>query len=243
MRHLEIARPTGRAHLERVPTGWSVDLELAADEDGAMDLLRAAIGAVREAGGGVLRHWARAGDPVSVAASQSLGLALTRELHQLRRPLPVEETWDLDVRPFVPGADEAAWLDVNNRAFRWHPEQGGWTLEDLQARMAEPWFDPRGFLLHEVDGRLAGFCWTKAHRAVSPPLGEIYVIAVDPDFSGRGLGRALTLAGLDHLFTSGLGVGMLYVEGTNEAALRLYDGLGFERHHIDLGFAIEVPGS
>jgi mycothiol synthase len=241
MRQVEIVRPSGRAHLERVPSGWSVDLDHPKEVDDATDVLRAAIDAVRDDGGGLLRHWARAGDPVASAASTALGLTVERELLQLRRPLPVAEPWDLEVRPFVIGQDEAAWLEVNNRAFEWHPEQGHWTPEDLEARFTEPWFDPAGFLLHEADGRLAGFCWTKQHRDEAPPLGEIYVIAVDPSAGGRGLGRSLTLAGLDHLHRAGLDVGMLYVDGTNEAGRRLYDQLGFTLHHTDRSYTIEVP--
>jgi mycothiol synthase len=237
MRHLEIGREGGRARLDRVPTGWSIDLAGIGDADAATALLQTALEAVAAQGGGLARHWVRGGDPAASAASERLGLVEERQLHQLRRPLPVDEPWSLDVRPFVVRQDEEAWLAVTNRAFEWHPEQGGWDRGDLEARMAEPWFDPAGFLLHEAGGHLVGFCWTKTHRSEDPPLGEIYVIAVDPAAGRRGLGRPLTLAGLDHLHrVDGMRVGMLYVDGDNAAGLRLYEGLGFELHHTDTSF-------
>jgi mycothiol synthase len=118
------------------------------------------------------------------------------------------------------------------------------TLEDMRAKTAEPWFDADGFLLHERDGRLAGFCWTKIHRADSrrgdPPMGEIYAIAVDPDFHGQGIGGPMTLAGLDWLAQQDLDVGMLYVEADNHAAVRTYERLGFTVHHIDRAFTRDV---
>jgi len=204
-------------------------------------LLEQALEVVAEDGGGHVHWWVFEATPAHYALAEQFGLREGRMLYQLRRPLPVGEPYELDVRPFVVGQDEEAWLACNNRAFRHHPEQGGWDLETLRARQDEPWFDPSGFLLHERDGRLAGFCWTKVHSDHEPLLGEIYVIAVDPDFHGHGLGRSLTLAGLDHLSGKGVPVGMLYVDAENTAALQLYRSLGFTRHHTDRAFVGDVP--
>jgi len=172
---------------------------------------------------------AAADDAVDRAARHA-GFHCTRELLQLRRPLPITDTTEVPVRTYRP-ADAGAWLDVNNRAFAWHPEQGGWTLAQLHATQAEPWYDPAGFLVHEApDGRLDAFCWTKVHGDVDPPVGEIFVIAVDPAAHGAGLGRALVVAGLTHLQQHGLHHAMLYVEADNAPALQLYDALGFTVH-------------
>jgi mycothiol synthase len=166
--------------------------------------------------------------------ASAAGFTLTRAILEIRRRLPVTDIRrdglaTLSTRPFRPGTDdETRWLEVNNRTFSWHPEQGGWTLDDLHARMAEPWFDPDGFRLHEQDGRLAAFCWTKRHDDESPPAGEIFVIGVDPDFQSHGLGAPMTLAGLDWLADHGLTVGMLWVESDNRPALRVYARLGFK---------------
>ena len=146
----------------------------------------------------------------------------------------------LPTRPFRPGEDEEAWLVVNNRAFETHPEQGNWDRATLEEREQEPWFDPRGFLVLEAEGRMAGSCWTKVHAHTEPPMGEIYVIAVDPDFHGRGWGRALTRAGLDWLAGRGLSVGMLYVDAANVAAVHLYRSMGFTDDHVDRSYLRKV---
>ena len=141
-------------------------------------------------------------------------------------------------------SDEAEWLRVNNAAFHDHPEQGGWTIDTLQQREAEPWFDPDGFRLHERDGKLAAFCWTKVHSDTTPPMGEIYVIAVDPDVS-----RTRSRQGVDdrrarqHLPTAGLTVGMLHVDAANTAAMALYERLGFTVHHADHAYVADITRS
>lgn len=175
------------------------------------------------------------GTDESAGIAARLGMVADRRLLRMARPLPIDASTDAPVRAFRPGADEAAWLEVNNAAFAWHGEQGGWDLPTLQQREREPWFDPAGFLLHERDGRLAAFCWTKLHRGAAL-VGEIYVIAVHPDFHGLGLGRALTVAGLRHLQRVGASAAMLYVDAGNVAAVGLYRDLGFHVEHADQSY-------
>lgn len=226
---------------------WAVDLVVDPDQQAeteplAVRLLDDAAALIRAEGGGHAQLWISEPTEAHDRAAAGAGFRPDRDLWQMRVPLPLAHTTDLATRPFEPGRDEDAWLEVNNAAFDWHPEQGGWTRDDLAARQKEPWFDADGFLVHERDGRMAGFCWTKIHPAVGdqPALGEIYVIAAHPDFHGLGLGRALTVAGLDHLART-VDVGMLYVDADNEAAVGLYRDLGFEVHHTTRAYAGDLP--
>jgi mycothiol synthase len=183
-------------------------------------------------------------DPDADDRARRAGFVLDRDLLQMRVSLPLADPprWPdgTEVRTFQSGVDEPDWVEVNNRAFAGHPEQGAWTVEMLRAREQEDWFDPDGFVLaFDADG-LAGFCWTKVHDAAPPrepeALGEIYVIGADPARHGRGYGRALTTAGLASLADRGLRVGMLYVDADNEAAVGLYQALGFVTHRLDRAY-------
>ncbi len=200
------------------------------------DLAETSVDAHRRTGGAPVVWWLDDPTAHDHAVAHRLDLVPVRELFEMRRPLPHPDRATIATRDFVPGADDEAWLSVNNRAFAEHGEQGGWTLDTLRLRQSEPWFDPAGFRVYEADGELLGFCWTKLHADVDPVVGEIYVIAVDPSAHGQGLGRQLTLAGLDSIADRGVTVANLYVDAGNTAAVSLYERLGFDVHRRRLAF-------
>jgi mycothiol synthase len=121
------------------------------------------------------------------------------------------------------------WLALNNKIFAHHPDQGNWVMEDLENRMAENWFDPKGFFLALKDGAIIGCCWTKIHHDLvnQEPVGELYVVGVHPDHAHQGIGRGLSIAAINHLVAMGIKESMLYVDADNEKGLVLYASLGF----------------
>ena len=240
MTTLEVETPVGTARAESGPNGWTVTTDVGPGEASALEtVLSATVEAIRREGGGRIEYWIEdITDDSAGAGPERAGFRPYRDLWQLRIPLPVAAP-TLITRGFTP-ADAEDFLELNHRAFAWHPEQGRMTADDLAARMAEPWFDPDGFLLHHDADGLAGFCWTKTHRDTDPPLGEIYVIAVDPDRHGRGLGEALTRAGLTWLSRAGLRVGMLYVESDNDRANTTYRRIGFRHHQTNRAFECQT---
>lgn len=200
--------------------------------------------------------WAHGDLPAAQRLAAVFGLVRTRELRQLRRPLSVG--WaraqvaaarlpaGVRLRTFIRGQDEQQFLGVNARAFDWHPEQGRLDLAGLEAEMDQPWFDAAGFFLAvDSDDTVLGFHWTKVHTEGPEPLGEVYVLGVDPQAlidgrRARGLGVPLTTTGLAHLAELGLRTALLYVEGDNVRALDLYRRLGFETYSTDVVY--RLPG-
>jgi mycothiol synthase len=212
----------------------------------APELLRNALDVVATEGGGHVHWWVFEASNVHRQLAQTAGLRPGRRLLQMRRSLPLEDELlqrvkDFAVTTFRPGIDEDAWLAVNNAAFAHHPEQGGWTREIMELRKAEPWFDPAGFHMYWEHNDLQAFCWTKVHSDTEPPMGEIYVIAVDPAHAGGGLGSKMTIAALHHLTQHNLPIAMLYVDADNAQAISVYTALGFRPHHSEHAFVGDVP--
>ena len=201
-------------------------------------------------GGVDARIWAHGNIEAARATAAALNLVTVRELLQMRRPLadlPATSIPDgVRITTYSGPEDDAELLRVNNSAFAWHPEQGGWTKADIDERRGESWFDPNGIFLafDETTGKLLGFHWTKIHTA---DLGEVYVVGVDPAAQGRGLGAALTLIGLHHLASvlsaSSQATVMLYVEADNSAAVKTYRRLGFDVQSVDAAYALLLPSA
>jgi len=244
VRHLVYQEDTtllGYAQLQPGTSTTSVEL-VATDPLVATELLEAAGQLVDPA---ELRLWARGRNSVAAQAAAQAGWQPVRTLLQLRAALGELELPEprlpdgISIRTFRPGFDEQAWLAVNTRAFASHPEQGRWSMADLADRIAAPWFDPAGFLLAvRADGQLLGYHWTKVHTETPEPMGEVYVMAVDPPAQGLSLGRTLLIAGLRYLRERGLETVLLYVEADNTPARTLYEGLGFTVFARDIQFAV-----
>jgi mycothiol synthase len=192
--------------------------------------------------GATLRLWSHGDLPGAKNIAKRSGFARVRTVIQMRRSLndPIPElSKDIPIRNFLPGIDNDEWIALNNKAFANHPEQGNWSLRDLEIRLKEEWFEPQGFLIAESNQKMTGFCWTKIHGGHThkhshsepehdhDPIGEIYIMGVDPEMAGKGIGKAVTIAGLRHMRYQGIFSAMLYVDADNHAAITLYQSLGF----------------
>jgi len=190
-----------------------------------------------------LRLWVHGEQEAAHSLAASFNFEKIRTVLQMSKSLtdiqqlPVIDK-EIIIRSFLPGIDSDAWLELNNKVFKDHPEQGGWQLSDLNHRLSEEWFNEKGFFIVEKNKQVIASTWTKVHGAHShdhdgeashahSAIGEIYITAVDPAHTGLGIGKALTITALNYLKYQGLTDAMLYVDFDNKAALNLYDSLGF----------------
>lgn len=186
--------------------------------------------------------WTHGDHPAARGLATSIGLEPARILYRMALEIDRESFGEVKlndaytIRTFVPGEDDADWLTLNATAFADHPEQGQLTQADLDARKAEDWFDPAGFFIAEdAAGTMVGFHWTKT--PVGSAAGEVYAVGVHPITQGTGLGKALTIRGMNHLASAGLEKIVLYVDDENRPAVNLYNSLGFGIENTDVMFS------
>jgi len=202
--------------------------------------------------GDKIRIWSHGDLPAAKAIAASLKLKRLWSNLLMSKPLGEIQpaTYKYPIRTFIPGFDNQAFLDLNNKVFADYPDQGGWSEVNLKVRVNESWFDDKGFFVAENEGQLIGFCWSKIHGAHThshtggdddhghEALGEIYVLAVNPDYKKQGLGRDLTITGLNYLKYQGLNNVMLYVGVENKPAFKLYKSLGFNEFGSDVMYRV-----
>ena len=237
-------RLIGYAHTRWNPAGdrprVAVEVVVHPDwygSDVARTLLTETRSVLARAGGGLMYLWVHRVQDARGTLAARLGFEVQRELAFMTLPMPerhpdVPLPPDTVLRPYR-DEDEREFLRVNNAAFAGHPENGGWDSAEFADRRAREWFDPDGLLMAWRGERLLGFHWTKWHAhdtdevPAHEPVGEVYVLAVDPAAHGLGLGRALLVAGLQHLYDRGCREAVLYVDCASTAAVRLYESEGF----------------
>lgn len=98
-------------------------------------------------------------------------------------------------------------------------------------------------LIYDTD-KLVGYCWAeincKEETDNGDRKGRIYMLGVDPDCRGKGIGRIALLTGLTYLKSKGIRVVELTVDSENEAALALYSSVGFKKWSSSLWYEKKV---
>ena len=247
----------GYAHLDQTDlvAGPSVELVVDPSHRGA-GVGKALLSEAIKICGKTLRLWVHGEQEAAHSLAASFNFEKIRTVLQMSKPLTdIQPLTTIDkeiiIRSFLPGIDSDAWLELNNKVFKDHPEQGGWQLSDLNHRLSEEWFDEKGFFIVEINKQVIASTWTKVHGEHShhhdgevshahPAIGEIYITAVDPAYVGLGIGKALTITALNYLKHQGLKEAMLYVDFDNKAALNLYDSLGFKVSSKDILYRLKA---
>lgn len=154
-----------------------------------------------------------------------LGLEATRELLEMAVDLEgvVNEidTGDIELRDVTGLEDEL--VELNNRIFASHPEQGRLTTGDLEKKGGV-------IQLAYRNETLVGFYWIQVDNP------ELYVLGVAPEAGGQGLGTLLTSLAMADLKNRGAHTMSLFVDGTNEAAVAVYKKTGFTVSRRDIQY-------
>ncbi len=241
----------GYAHLDQTDLVAGPSVELVVDPNyRSAGVGKALLSEAIKICGKTLRLWVHGEGEVAHNLATSFNFEKIRTVLQMSKSLTdIQSLPAIDkkikIRSFLPGLDSKEWLELNNKVFKDHPEQGGWQLSDLNHRLSEEWFDEKGFFIVEKNKQVIASTWTKVHGAHShdhdgeashahPAIGEIYITAVDPEYAGLGIGKALTITALNYLKYEGLKDAMLYVDFDNRAALNLYNSLGFKESSKDI---------
>jgi len=174
----------------------------------------------------------------------SLGFGVVRRFYELRLDassvsIEADEQSDVAYRHLEAGEEELlAWIE--NRCF-----MGTWgfnpnTAEYIGWELSIRGNCPEDVILASSQGKTIGYCWTEAERdqgsSTGKRKGRIYMLGVDTDYRGKGLGKKLLRAGLLHLRNKGRDLIDITVDSQNIVAVTLYRSLGFQLHRETLWY-------
>ena len=153
---------------------------------------------------------------------------------------------DFSLRTFVPGQDEALFMQVANGTFADHYGHTDHSLEETTYATKRRHFRPDGLFFAFHGDEIAGFCYTAinpdeiARRGIE--VGWINMLGVMPAYRRHGLGRVLLLTGVNYL-RQFVPIVELGVEGKNAKALPLYESVGFQRSTGNVNMMKVLPDS
>lgn len=169
------------------------------------------------------------------ALLSELGFGFVRRFLDLRlvlseAQLPDAEQGDLAIRHPQPGEEDRL-TEIQNRSFA-----GTWgynpnTVEEIVYRLNMTGSSPENVILVCEGDKPIACCWTATNPgqdAAGTKKGRIFMLGVDPDYRGKGVGKRALLAGLAHLKSKGIEAAELTVDSENAAACALYESVGFK---------------
>lgn len=96
-------------------------------------------------------------------------------------------------------------------------------------------------------GEVIGYAYAAVegydYMALRGPAGVLHDVIVDPEHRGRGVGRLLLEAAMAFFRSRGVPRVVLWTAERNEAAQRLFAGVGFRRTMIEMTRELDDPAS
>lgn len=200
----------------------------------ATKLLGYAMGRAKELGAKVAQVNIPQDNTVAKSVLYKLGFRLLRRFLELRLDITQVRWRDIDQTAFsyrhLRRGEEDRLTQIQNRSFA-----GTWgynpnTVEEIIYRTNLSGCSPEDVIVAYGGDRPIGYCWTRIiyKAATGERKGQIFMLGVDPDYRGRGVGKGVLLAGLEYLKSKGLPVAELTVDSRNRAACSLYRSVGFK---------------
>ncbi len=209
----------------------------------ATKLLGCAIRRARELGARVAHVNIMEDNAVAESVLSRLGFECVRRFLKLRLDITDVRWSDINQAAlgcrYLQRGEEDKLTQIQNRAFA-----GTWgynpnTVEEITYRTNLSTYSPEDIVLTCEGDKVIGYCWTGIACKGGVPSerkGQIFMLGLDPDYRGKGMGKKILLAGLAHLKSRSLQVAELTVDSENKAACALYKSIGFKVRTISFWY-------